>query len=486
MSRGASLMWVAAPARSGSCVDLATFALVLTMVASIVFRTSETYAEAAQEPAFAAADPAAQTSARAIDLVAIEGRAAAVATTSRTVYEEAGRILDGLASSGFPDDQILGEAVVALRRVAKLSYHLATASEVLADAVDVASTGQVPGSGALAQALEEFDAAETEFNRSADELLKQIRLVDSHEQTRRSLSDEIARLEIDDLKTELDRTAVSRLQVLEQKAIDEQSTELQALIRLTDPYAAAQEAVLSAISELAPLLAPPVTRETSEPGISLSVYGFFDQAGAEEEDYGLYTYVILAQGPGAGRRNVAFLRELFASTQRTKSELSAVRRQLNIFYVPVQDQIQALVIARTSADAADAAAAIAAPGTYDYERAERLLFRLCTESADSDPKLCASAWGGPYLLTVPEPVSASAAMSPTRLLVDLSAVHERAFGEFIRALKEQVMRLDFTDRQKIDTVRLGLLDITLKAADWLNPIKEGIAEIVFLGDETAR
>jgi hypothetical protein len=87
------------------------------------------------------------------------------------------------------------------------------------------------------------------------------------------------------------------------------------------------------------------------------------------------------------------------------------------------------------------------------------------------------------LLTLPEPVSASATLSPTRLLVDLSDVHERAFGEFIHAIKEQMMQPDFTDRQKIDTLRLRLLDITLKAADWLVPIKEGVAEIVFLGGD---
>jgi hypothetical protein len=179
---------------------------------------------------------------------------------------------------------------------------------------------------------------------------------------------------------------------------------------------------------------------------------------------------------------VAFLRELFASTGRTKEERAAVRRQLNIFYVPVQNRAQALVIARSSVDAA---AAIAAPGIYDYEQAERLLFRLCTETVTSSPKMCASAWRGPYLLTMPGPVTASATLSPGRLTVDLSDIHERAFGEFIRALKEQVMRPDFTDRQKIDTLRLRLLDITLKAADWLIPIKEGVAEIVFLGGDTA-
>jgi hypothetical protein len=228
-------------------------------------------------------------------------------------------------------------------------------------------------------------------------------------------------------------------------------------------------------------LAPPVTRETPQPSILLSVYGFFDQQGTEEKGYGLYTYVLLTRGRGTDGRNAAFLRELLAGTRRTKDELAAVRHQLNIFYIPVQNRIQALVIARSSVEAA---AAIAAPGIYDYEKAEELLFRLCMEARSSSPKLCASAWSGPYLLSLPERVSASASLSPTRLLVDLSDIHQRAFGEFIRALKEQVMRPDFTDRQKIDTVRLALLDITLKTADWVNPIKEGIAEIVSLGGDT--
>ena len=68
----------------------------------------------------------------------------------------------------------------------------------------------------------------------------------------------------------------------------------------------------------------------------------------------------------------------------------------------------------------------------------------------------------------------------------MSDIHESAFGEFLSAIKEQIMLPDFTDRQKIDTLRLRLLDITLKAADWLDPIKEGIAEIVFLGGDQTK
>jgi hypothetical protein len=470
-------------ARYCASVALAKLALALMIMASLTIRGSAIYAEAAQGSAFDASGKADQVAMREVDLESLKAKPAAVAAIGRTVYEEAGRILDRLAKSNFPDEKVRADTVIALEEVAKLSHRLATASEVLADAVETASTGQLAGSAALTRALEEFDIAEKAFDRSADELLKQVRRVRSHEVKRESLADEIAGLDVDVPEAKPDQSAVSQLQMLKQEAIEGERVELQALVRSTRTYGAAQSALMAAISELAPLLAPPVAREAPTPGISLSVYGFFDQQRSEEEGYGLYTYVLLAAAPGTSQRNAAFLRRLLASTGRTDSELAAVRRQLNIFYVPTQNRIQALVIARSSADAA---AAIAAPSVYDYQQAGRLLVRLCTESVSSNPKLCASAWRGPYFLTLSEPLGASAALSPTRLVVDLSDIHERAFGEFIRAVKEQVMRRDFTDRQKVDTLRLRLLDITLKAADWLDPIKEGIAEIVFFEENAAK
>jgi hypothetical protein len=415
------------------------------------------------------------------DLHSLRVKAAAVTTIGRSIYDEAGRILDRLTKSDFPDENVRAEAVIALREVVKASYHLAVASEVLADAVETAAAGEPAGSATLTEALEKFDKAEKENRRAAEELQHQIRAVRSREAAREAIADEIAGLARVP-ETKPDQIALSVLRARGREAVEREQSELKALVRSSRAYQIAYTEVTGAISELIAVLAPPVTRETTEPGISLSVYGFFDEQGLEEKDYGLYTYVLLSQGRASNGRNVAFLRELFASTHRTKDELAPGRRQLNIFYVPVRNRIQALVIARSSAESA---AAIAAPGIYEYERAERLLSRLCTETATGNPKLCARAWRGPYLLTLPEPVSASALLSPSRLLVDLSDIHERAFGEFIGAMKEQVMRADFTDRQKVDTVRLRLLDITLKAADWLNPIKEGVAEIVFLSGDTA-
>jgi hypothetical protein len=450
-------------------------------MASLMVKGSTIHADPAQT--FEAGGNADQVATQGVDLESLKTKPMAVEAVGTTVYEEATRILNRLTRSGFPDEELRTGAVAALREIAKQSHRLVTASEVLGDAVETASTGQLAESAALVRALEGFDRAKQEFEQSAEALLKRVRSVRSHEDKRESLADQIADLEGDDTKREPDQGVGVQLQIVEQETIKGERGELQALVRSTRPYRAAQSALMAAIYELAPRLAPPVAREAATPGISLSVYGFFDQQEPEEEGYGLYTYVLLAAAPGTSQRNAAFLRRLLASTGRIDSELAAVRRQLNIFYVPTQNRIQALVIARSSADAA---AAIAASSVYDYQQAGRLLVRLCTESVSSNPKLCASAWRGPYFLTLSEPLGASAALSPTRLVVDLSDIHERAFGEFIRAVKEQVMRRDFTDRQKVDTLRLRLLDITLKAADWLDPIKEGIAEIVFFEENAAK
>jgi hypothetical protein len=439
--------------------------------------------DATRGSAFGGGDTADEVAAYVVDLNSFEAKAKAVAATGRTVHDEAARMLGRLGRSGFPDEKLRAEAAIALKEASKLSYRLATASDVLAGAIESASGGKLAPSMELGQLLEAFDLAKAEFDRSTAELLKQIRTVRSHETRRESIADEIARLEGHDVKTAPGRMALFRLQASEREAIEGERVQLQALIDSTRPSNTAQKTLTAAIYQLAPILAPPVTRQAPDSDITASVYGFFDQQKAEEEGYGLYTYVLLAADHGTGQRNVAFLRVLLASTRHADRALTAWRRQLNIFYVPAHSSIQALVIARSSADAA---AAIAASGVYHYEQAERLLFRLCMDPATSSPNLCSSAWRGPYLLTLPGPLNDSGTIRPTHLFVDLSDIHESAFGEFLSAIKEQVMLPDFTDRQKIDTLRLRLLDITLKAADWLDPIKEGIAEIVFLGGDQTK
>lgn len=71
-------------------------------------------------------------------------------------------------------------------------------------------------------------------------------------------------------------------------------------------------------------------------------------------------------------------------------------------------------------------------------------------------------------------------MPPPFLLIDLSGVHERAFPEIVAAFLEQVVRKDFSDREKIDTFRLHLLNITLTAADWISPVQKAMADVVHI------
>jgi hypothetical protein len=80
-----------------------------------------------------------------------------------------------------------------------------------------------------------------------------------------------------------------------------------------------------------------------------------------------------------------------------------------------------------------------------------------------------------------EYLSGASVVAPPYLLVDLSNISDAAFAEFVRAVKQQVMLPDFTSREKITTFRLQVLEVTLKAADWLGgPLPQGIGGILAL------
>jgi hypothetical protein len=90
---------------------------------------------------------------------------------------------------------------------------------------------------------------------------------------------------------------------------------------------------------------------------------------------------------------------------------------------------------------------------------------------------------GPYVFTYRHPASTLSPVPPPYLFLDLSSVHERAFGEFIAAYQAQVKRTDYTDLERIDNLRLHLLSIVLTAADWIDPIKGAIANILHVAEK---
>ena len=121
---------------------------------------------------------------------------------------------------------------------------------------------------------------------------------------------------------------------------------------------------------------------------------------------------------------------------------------------------------------------------FDYSLASKLLAQICDSPSEKIQDICSTDLSrGPYLFTYPNPASALSPAPPPYLFVDLSGVHERAFGEFVAAYKEQVKRSDFSDLERIDNLRLRVLSIVLTAADWIDPIKGAIADTIHMVGE---
>jgi hypothetical protein len=154
-------------------------------------------------------------------------------------------------------------------------------------------------------------------------------------------------------------------------------------------------------------------------------------------------------------------------------------------YIPVQqDKAQAFgEVARIQYENKDIS--VSHPkDLYDYKLARSLLDHLCDPPAKEIRAVCEGDLSrGPYIFSYAQPASKLAPVPPPFLFLDLSDVHERAFPEIIAAFKAQVKREDISDRAKIDTLRLTVLNIVLTTADWLVPVRKAVADIVYSASE---
>src|SRR5258708_7942385 len=213
------------------------------------------------------------------------------------------------------------------------------------------------------------------------------------------------------------------------------------------------------------------------PRILETGYGLLSELGKEHEGYGLYSYAIL---PADMQRSAIFLAELFKEIPAI-NQTGARPAQLNIFYVPLQKDRERDFATLTQASRTnwEKMGADYSRSFYDYRIARALLDHVCNPPADSIRPLCEGDLSrGPYIFTYASPASSMNSVPPPFLFVDLSNVHEQAFGEFIAAFRAQVKRDDITDQARIKTLRLTILNVALTAADWVNPVEKAIADIV--------
>lgn len=206
-------------------------------------------------------------------------------------------------------------------------------------------------------------------------------------------------------------------------------------------------------------------------------YSQLPQLGKEVPGYGLYSYAIL---PADSRRGALFLTEVFKEVPSI-SDIPTKPAQVNIFYIPVRTEKAADFpgLVRTSAATPDKMGAEYTKSFYDYRMARALLDHVCNPPAASVRELCEGDLSrGPYIFTYASPASNMSSVPPPFLFVDLSDVHEQAFSELLAAFKAQVKRDDVSDQARIRTLRLTILQITLKAADWVSPVQKALADIV--------
>lgn len=206
------------------------------------------------------------------------------------------------------------------------------------------------------------------------------------------------------------------------------------------------------------------------------VYDYLYEPGIEPRYDGLYSYVLF---PAYSARAEGFLEGLFKTTGYAVGSLIDVGN-LNVMYLPTRvDQLPSLLSKISEGFAPPAK--LFAPQFYHYNLGQEFLAQICAAPADDIRDLCATDLShGSYVFTYARPASTLSPVPPPYLFLDLSNVHIRAFGEFIAAYKAQVKRLDYSDRQRIDTLRLRMLNIVLTAADWISPTKSAIADILHM------
>lgn len=218
------------------------------------------------------------------------------------------------------------------------------------------------------------------------------------------------------------------------------------------------------------------TREGErERSIKLNLFEFIDDKWGKNTPYGLYTHVLFLN---RAERNRAFLDALRASTPRAGDVPAEDALLINLFAIPVQSRVRARMAWEIGADEASPVDA----GIYDYEGVNNLIRKICLSDEITVPDFCAGeTGGGPFLVTHEHWLMGADQISPPLLVVDLSNVHPDAFGEFIRAVKQQIMLPDFSSGERIASLRLQLLTIVLDLAYWLDPINKSVAAIVSLG-----
>jgi hypothetical protein len=209
------------------------------------------------------------------------------------------------------------------------------------------------------------------------------------------------------------------------------------------------------------------------PRILETGYARLGIVGEEKPGYGLYSYVLITSN---SNKSVALLNEIFKVIPNVKNT-AASPNQINILYIPfVKEKENEFSVAAQSAGTLSEKYA---ESFYNFQMARAILDHLCNPPADVLRQLCGSDLSrGPFIFTYEKPASTFEPVQAPYLFVDLRDVHEHAFAEFVSAYQEQVKSDNVNAGERLNTLRLKFLNLTLNAADFFKPVPEALADVI--------
>ena len=209
------------------------------------------------------------------------------------------------------------------------------------------------------------------------------------------------------------------------------------------------------------------------PRILETGYARLGAVGEEKRGYGLYSYILITS---YSNKSVSLLNEIFKVIPNVKNT-AASPDQINILYIPfVKEKENEFSVAAQSAGTLGEKYA---QSFYNFQMARAILDHLCNPPADVLRQLCGSDLSrGPFVFTYEKPASTFEPVQAPYLFVDLRDVHEHAFAEFVSAYQEQVKSDNVNAGERLNTLRLKFLNLTLNAADFFKPVPEALADVV--------
>jgi len=186
------------------------------------------------------------------------------------------------------------------------------------------------------------------------------------------------------------------------------------------------------------------------------VWQYLHSYGEEEIGYATYSYVLVGRDQ-SNQNSTSLYYELVKAIQASTVNAEELRdnnpaRLLNLFIIPT-----------TPSNHHE-------HNSPNYELSKLLLLSLSTTSPLKFSR------PGPYIITLYQPIESGKGMADI-LYMDLTDAHPKAIPEIVRTYQEKVTESNLEGIEKLNSLRLSLLNIALHTEDSIGFAKSAYASM---------